>query len=537
MSEDTKSRAVDLPPLPPGWAWTTIGRLLREPLRNGHSAKASLTGQGIRTLTLSAVTYGDFCERNTKLTVAKPEDVGALWLQRGDIFVERSNTPELVGTAALYRGPANYAIFPDLLIRIRVHPAISERYIAALLHLPESRRYFRTKAQGISGSMPKIDQGTVESLPVPLAPSAEQRRIVGRLEEVFSDLDAGLAALVRVRANLKRYRAAVLKAAVEGALTEEWRDAHPATEPASKLLDRILAERRRKWEADQLAKFAAFDKAPPKDWQSKYVEPAPPDASALPELPPGWCWTTLDAVAEVEGGITKDKNRLRTSTMREVPYLRVANVQEGHLDLSEMKTILAEEEEIQSLRLQPGDILFTEGGDRDKLGRGWVWNSELAECIHQNHIFRARPNLDAIEPKFVSIHGNVFGRVWFTRTGKQTTNLASINKGVLRRFPIRLPPLDEQRQIVAAVEERLSVVAAAEAQIEADLQRAARLRQSILKEAFAGKFVPQNPDDEPASILLERIRQERASTTATSPAESDGRNRRRTRRTAEEDKA
>src|SRR5205085_7062439 len=153
--------------------------------------------------------------------------------------------------------------------------------------------------------------------------------------------------------------------------------------------------------------------------------------ASLPALPQGWCWTTLATIADIDGGITKDQKRRRTPTMREVPYLRVANVQRSYLDLQEMKTILAEDEEIAALRLLKGDILFTEGGDRDKLGRGWVWNGEIDECIHQNHIFRARPVLPYIEPKFVSHHGNFFGQKWFTRTGKQTTNLASINKGVL----------------------------------------------------------------------------------------------------------
>ena len=144
----------------------------------------------------------------------------------------------------------------------------------------------------------------------------------------------------------------------------------------------------------------------------------------LSSLPSGWCWTTLATIADIDGGITKDQKRQRTPTMREVPYLRVANVQRSYLDLQEIKTILAEEEEITSLRLRKGDVLFTEGGDRDKLGRGWVWNDEIEECIHQNHIFRARLCLPLVEPKFVSYHGNLFGQEWFTRTGKQTTNLA-----------------------------------------------------------------------------------------------------------------
>ena len=122
---------------------------------------------------------------------------------------------------------------------------------------------------------------------------SEQRRIVAKIEELFSDLDAGVAALKRIKANLKRYRAAVLKAAVEGRLTEAWRAKHPNTEPATKLLERILAERRKKWEADQLAKFAAAEKTPPKGWREKYVEPLPPDTSGLPELPQGWVGQVL----------------------------------------------------------------------------------------------------------------------------------------------------------------------------------------------------------------------------------------------------
>ena len=229
----------------------------------------------------------------------------------------------------------------------------------------------------------------------------------------------------------------------------------------------------------------------------------------LPNLPPGWCWTTLADIAEIDGGITKDQKRLRTATMREVPYLRVANVQRGSLDLREIKTILAEEEEIEALRLRLGDILFTEGGDRDKLGRGWVWNGEIAECIHQNHVFRARPRLPLVEPKFVSLHGNFFGQQWFTKTGKQTTNLASINKGVLSRFPIPLAPLAEQRRIVAKIDELFSDLDAGVAALERARVNLKRYRAAVLKAAVEGKLTEQwraeHPATEPASVLLERI--------------------------------
>ena len=237
------------------------------------------------------------------------------------------------------------------------------------------------------------------------------------------------------------------------------------------------------------------------------------DTAILPVLPEGWCWTTLETVSKIDGGITKDQKRPCTATMREVPYLRVANVQRGFLDLGEMKTILAEEEEIQALRLQKGDILFTEGGDRDKLGRGWVWNDEIAECIHQNHIFRARPCRSAVEPKFISYHGNYFGQKWFVRTGKQTTNLASINKGVLSRFPVPVPPLNEQRRIVAKIEELFSDLDAGVVALERAKAKLKRYRAAVLKAAVEGKLTEEwrtnHPPKETASQLLERILKER----------------------------
>lgn len=363
---------------------------------------------------------------------------------------------------------------------------------------------------GTGTTFKAVSGGVVRSFKLPLAPVAEQERVVAKVDELLSDLDAGVAALARARANLKKYRAAVLKAAVTGDLTADWRAAHPNVEPATKLLDRILVERRRKWAAEQQTKFAKRGKVAANGWQSKYPEPIELDSAGLPELPSGWCWTTLDSLAELAGGITKGQKRKSDDRPRQVAYLRVANVQRGYLDLSEMKTIEATDEEIAELRLKPGDILFNEGGDRDKLGRGWVWRGEFDECIHQNHVFRARPLTNEVEPEFVSHHGNTFGQEWFSRAGKQSVNLASINLTVLRRFPVPLPPTAEQRVIISALQEQLSDIDATENYIDASLNRAGRLRQSILKEAFAGRLVPQDPRDEPASVLLTHIRKARS---------------------------
>src|SRR5208283_2046010 len=144
---------------------------------------------------------------------------------------------------------------------------------------------------------PRLNLTEIKSIEVPLAPLEEQRRIVAKIEELFSDLDAGVVTLERVRANLKRYRASVLKAAVEGKLTEDWRAQHPDTEPASVFLERILTERRRQWEQDQLAKFAQAGKQPPKGWQSKYREPEDAHVLGNLALPPRWSWATVEQIS------------------------------------------------------------------------------------------------------------------------------------------------------------------------------------------------------------------------------------------------
>ena len=218
--------------------------------------------------------------------------------------------------------------------------------------------------------------------------------------------------------------------------------------------------------------------------KGKHKELTALDTTDLPDLPEGWTWARLDSIAALKGGITVDSKR-QDPTARTVSYLRVANVQRGYLDLNEVKTINAPANDIEELRLQPGDILFTEGGDRDKLGRGWIWEGQLAECIHQNHVFRGRLVSQDIAPKLVSWWGNSFGKDYFQREGKQTTNLASINLTKLSAFPVPLPPLAEQHRIVAEVDRRLSVVREVEAEVDANLKRAQALRQAVLARAFA----------------------------------------------------
>lgn len=357
-----------------------------------------------------------------------------------------------------------------------------------------------TKAAGSRTVLPKTNQKQLANVPVPVAPSEQQPAIVAAIDSHFSRLDAATTTLERVQRNLERYRASVLKAAVEGRLVPTEVDLAKkegrSYEPASVLLKRILAESRRRWEEAELAKLKAKGKTPTDDrWTARYEEPAALDTDGLPELPEGWCWTTLEAIAEVKGGLAKGKHRRSDEKLTAVPYLRVANVQRGHLDLSEVKTIETTESELADLALRNGDILFNEGGDRDKLGRGWIWRSELPVCIHQNHVFRARLIAPQLLPEFVSWHGNSNGQRYFFDEGKHTTNLASLSLSKLRSLPVPLPPTAEQVRIKAEVERLLSLASEADAFSRTSQHRTSRLRQSILKWAFEGRLVAPDDDD------------------------------------------
>jgi type I restriction enzyme S subunit len=176
------------------------------------------------------------------------------------------------------------------------------------------------------------------------------------------------------------------------------------------------------------------------------------------QVPKNWCVRRLSDVAEVGSGIAINRSRTKSNAV-ELPYLRVANVQDGYLDLSEIKTLEIEASKVDRYLLEPGDVLMTEGGDYDKLGRGTVWEGQVQPCVHQNHIFRVRTSDDKLRPRFLSvITGSDYGKRYFLRNSKQTTNLATINKSQLRDFPVPLPsPLEQDRIIerIATQEEQI----------------------------------------------------------------------------------
>jgi restriction endonuclease S subunit len=196
--------------------------------------------------------------------------------------------------------------------------------------------------------------------------------------------------------------------------------------------------------------------------------------------PDSWTWTTLGEIADVVGGVTKDSKKQSDPALPLVPYLRVANVQRGYLDLEKITEIRVPERTVEKLRLQPGDVLLNEGGDRDKLGRGWVWNGQIPNCIHQNHVFRARLAEKTLHPKLLAWFANDCARDWFEQNATQSVNLASISLSKIKQLPIPLPPYEEQFRIVEVLEDHLSRLDIAMVTLAETARRSETLRRRIL---------------------------------------------------------
>ena len=196
-------------------------------------------------------------------------------------------------------------------------------------------------------------------------------------------------------------------------------------------------------------------------------------------VPNGWERKPLEKVAEIKTGVAKGKKGLKDPI--EVPYLRVANVQDGHIDLSEVKTIQIERHQLERYSLQVGDVLMTEGGDFDKLGRGDVWQGQIAPCLNQNHVFAVRPNKQVLLPYFLAaLSGSSYGKTYFLSCAKRSTNLASINSTQLKEFPVLLPPLPEQRKIAKILSTWDKAISTTEKLIETSKQQKKALMQQLL---------------------------------------------------------
>ena len=379
-------------------------------------------------------------------------------------------------------------------IRVPFEAAINQDLKALILPKDIDKGYVEYWILSISKHIESIGSGTtvkgirleqVRSLSFPLAPQNEQKRIVAEIEKQFSRLDEAVENLQRVKANLKRYKASVLKAAVEGKLTEQWRAEHPDVEPASQLLERILKERRKKWEENELTRMKAKGKSPKDDkWKKKYTEPNSPEVTGLPTLPYGWKWASVKQIAEVQLGKMLDRRKHRSG--KKITYLRNINVRWGHIDTSDLFEMYFKDTELERYGLKAGDVLVCEGGEP---GRASVWDGREPEMKYQKALHRVRfyfgydPSLLVFYLEYLSRSGRI--TKWFTGS-----TIKHFTRESFSNLLLPLIPIDEQIEILLKVDKYLSEIALLDSDIDRNLLRADRLRQSILKKAFSGQLVP-----------------------------------------------
>lgn len=481
-------------PAPPGWTWTLLTDVAR--LESGHTPSRNhpewwggeVPWIGIRD---AREHHGETIHTTRENTNADGlANSAARLLPAGTVCLSRTASVgyvvvmgrEMATSQDFVNWVCSEAVVPDFL----KHLLIAEN---------ESLHRF---SKGTTHSTIYFPE--VKAFHVCLPPVAEQKRIVAKLDALQARADAAKEALDAVPALLERFRQSVLAAAFRGDLTRTWRERNPDVEPASELLARIRAERRRLWQEANPRK--------------PYVEPEPVDPTDLPELPDGWCWAKIDDVGELLLGRRKAPEYREEEI--EASYLRVANVKSDRLDLDDVSNMLWSRDDVIKYCLQAGDILISEGQSLERIGQSAMVTPPAAGMLFQSTLHRLRANPQIALARYIQqvcLHWTSSGL--FQRFASITTNIAHITLTKLREVPFPLCSLEEQAAVSRNIDAQLTRAADLKCRTESIRHDLTTLHQSILAKAFRGELVPQDPNDEPASALLERIAQGRAETPPT----------------------
>ncbi len=486
--------------LPRGWASACLGDVVVDRVRQDEPTTEPVSYIDIGSIDRERKTI----QETQEVTILTAPTRARQWVRDGDVLV--SMTRPNLNAVALVPKTLDGAVASTGFDVLR-SPGILPGWI---YYRVRSQAFVQDVCADVQGVVyPAIRPPDVRRHELPIPPRAEQRRIIDALDSYVSRLDAAVGSLERAQAKLKAYRASVLKAAVEGRLVpteaELARKDGRSYEPADVLLQKILKERRRRWEEAELAKMKAAGKAPKDDnWKAKYEEPEPPDTSTLPCLPEGWCWTSLGQAFQVTVGATPSRAKqeywggtIPWVSSGEVAFCRITRTAE---------TITDAGLEDSSTKMNPrGSVLVGMIGEGKTRGQTAIL--DIDACGNQNAAAIWVSETDCVSDY---VYYYMMGEYQQTRRRGSGNNQPALNKSRVEAIPLPLPPAVEQRQIVDALDLFMSLAIDCDQAVEREGQRANRLRQSILKWAFEGKLVDHDPADEPADALLARIRVERA---------------------------
>jgi type I restriction enzyme, S subunit len=424
------------------------------------------------------------------------EDSGARWLPQGTVLFS-SRAP--IGYVAIASRPVTTNQGFKSFV-----PANGLNSDYLYYWLTSAKQHAEALASGTT--FLELSGAKAAMIPLPLAPACEQARIVAKLEELLSDLDAGVDELKAAQKKLAQYRQSLLKAAVEGTLTAEWRTKNTPTETGAQLLQRILTERRARWEVKQLAKYKEQGKAPPKDWHKKYPEPVKPNTNDLPELPQGWVWASVEQLTEFITSGSRGWADYYADTG--ATFIRSQNINKDFLDLSDIAFVNPPNtSEGTRTRVQKDDVLLTITGAN--VGKAAHVDKGLAEAYVSQHVALIR-SIDKDFAKFLHLFltAEAGGRGQLNKeaygAGKPGLNLQQV-----AAVCVPISSATECESLLKLLRIQFEAATAKDVALKVALKQATAQRQNILRAAFSGQLVPQDPSDEPASQLLSRIRAER----------------------------
>jgi type I restriction enzyme S subunit len=488
---------IDENELPEGWRLSTIADLVgkEDVFVDGDwvESKDQDPNGDVRLIQLADIGDGIYRDKSARfLTNQKAIALNCTFLEQGDVLIARM--PDSLGRTCIFPGDSRRAVTVVDVAVVRSRDGdFNHRWLMYFANAPAFRGAVASLQSG--STRKRISRKNLARIALPVPPVDQQKHIVAEIEKQFSRLDEAVA-------NLKRYKAAVLKAAVEGRLVETEaelaRREGRSYETGEQLLQRILKERRQKWEETELAKMKEKGKTPKDDkWKQKYKEPAAPDTTDLPELPEGWVWASLEMLSDAVGGYAFPSKSFTSSGYQ---IVKMANVRMGHIDLTQRPSFVSnvDEEILKKYGLADGDVLVTLTGTRRERDYGYV---AVVRSPHQlllnQRIARLRVQ-GGMEPEFLALalQSEPYRNRFF---GYETGNVGQGNVGMaaVTTETVPLAPLDEQRRIVAEVDRRHSLMCETESQVDANLLRAERLRHSVLSMAFTGGLLSMTARDRP----------------------------------------
>ncbi|HEX3525872.1 MAG TPA: restriction endonuclease subunit S [Thermoanaerobaculia bacterium] len=441
-------------------------------------------------------------------------------LQVGDIIVEISGggPDQPVGRTLLIdeetlQQAKNTLLCSNFCRLMRIHPAVDPAFVQLALlekYLRGEISDYQTQTTNLRNLVFKdFLAGTVVRLP----PLAEQGRIVERVEELFAQRRSVRERLKRVQAVMKRFRVAVLTDATSGRLTEDWRE-RSGCAPAAAALERVFAARRADWEAE-VAVAAAQGRRPGK--RPPNLDPEPvlmPDPLPVPEVPEEWSLVPLrDVIRVLQYGTSVKSDKSVKNGAPVVPVLRMGNIQNGAVDLSDLKVIARDAANLEVFRLRPGDILFNRTNSPELVGKAAVFEDER-EMVFASYLVRIGCDERLVASPYVCAWINSpWGRQWARAVRRDCINQSNINASKLQMLPVPLPPLAEQEEIVRRMAALFRFAEAIERRLAAALAQVDALPRTVLERAMRGELVPteaelardEDREYEPAARLVERV--------------------------------